>query len=138
MHSAGFQRKGVADTFTRDAQFCASGLPLLSMRSDFTASAASVGDEVSEFMLEGSLGFFFGKFLEPWVHLNAAVRPERSPDGGSHTLVPGDADFFGEFCQVEGFRGFATPCCHFFITWEFFGELGHGCFRRPREAELEF
>lgn len=67
------------------------------MRGDLASSAARVGDKVGELMFECALGFVFGKFAEPWVHLDAAVRPERSADGGSHAFVPDDSDFLREF-----------------------------------------
>jgi hypothetical protein len=107
---AAFEGEGMACVFARDTEFRAGDLPFGAVGIYFTFTAAFVGEEVSEFVFEGSPDGVFGDVFEFWVEFDEAGGPPGAASGGAHTGVPGDADFAGEFREGEGDGLLAAPC----------------------------
>ena len=87
-HSAAFEWQCVEWLFAGDAQLNTSSLPLEPVGVDVAAPAALVGDQVCEFVFEGTpefLGFAVAEFR---IEFDGAVRPPRPPGSGLHAGVP--------------------------------------------------
>ncbi len=85
---AAFERERVAGVFAGDAEFRAGDLPFRAVGVDFSFAAAFVGEEVCEFVFEGSPDGVFGDVLEFRVELDEAGGPPGAASGGSHAGVP--------------------------------------------------
>ena len=87
-HPSAFEGQRVIRMLSGDAQFGASGLPFGAMGLGVSAPGPLIGDEVGEFVFEGSPQFFWRQGFEFGVELDGAVGPPRTTRCRLHPRIP--------------------------------------------------